>query len=88
MANPLPRLALLAAAGLAAVALAACGGGGKSTAGAAPNQPPVGPPPLRFELFGRAFAMIFESSPNSEPTEPSPSDVPAVSLPTEPAEVA
>ena len=82
---------LLKLATISALALgtAACFGDDDDVA-VAPTQPPPTtptPPAARFSELGAGFATSFAASANSEPREVTASDVGAVSLTAEPANV-
>lgn len=64
--------------------LAACSGGGGDGGG---NQPQPPAPPAGAARFGAGFAAAFAKSPHSDPTDPLPSDIIALSLTTDPFEV-
>jgi ABC-type glycerol-3-phosphate transport system substrate-binding protein len=67
--------------GVSGLALSACGGGGGGGSPATPPAAPVVVAPTSFQSqAGAAFAAFFDASPNSEPREPGPGDVPPLNL--------
>ncbi len=67
------------------LAIAACNNRSDYT----PPTPPPGPPPPAASIqsrIGANFAAFFDASPTSEPKDPAASDVPPLSLTTEPIE--
>lgn len=63
--------------------LSACSGG--SDGSVSPFEPP--PPLAGAARFGAGFAAAFAKSPNSDPVDPLPSDIIALSFTTDPFEV-
>ncbi|CAN5132446.1 hypothetical protein BH10PSE4_BH10PSE4_05430 [soil metagenome] len=72
----------IAAVGLLAAGVAACGGSGGG--GSVTVTPPVISPPGIQSSFGAGFAALFNAGPNTDPGNPSTSDVVALSLTTDP----
>jgi hypothetical protein len=78
--------AKLAAAALLPLGLAACGGGGSSS-GTTPPAAGGGTTPTTTafqDKAGTAFATVFNASATADPKKPAASDVPALSLTTDP----
>lgn len=73
-----------AAVGLGLLTVLAACSGGSDGAGVAPFDPP---PIAGVARFGAGFAAAFAKSPYSDPTDPAPSDIIALSLTTDPLEV-
>ena len=69
-----------AAVALLAGGLAACGGGGGGGGGHVVTPPP----PSLAAFFGASFEKAFNASAMSEPFDPAPGDIIALSLTTEP----
>lgn len=70
----------VAAVTFIAAGLAACGGGGGG--GSVAVTPP--PTPGIQSSFGAGFAALFSAGPNTDPGNPSASDIIALSLTTDP----
>ncbi len=68
------------------LAIAACNNRSENPTAAAP--PPATPPPVASiqSRIGASFAAFFDASPTSEPRDPVATDVPPLSLTTEPIE--
>ncbi|WP_309643918.1 hypothetical protein [Phenylobacterium sp.] len=65
--------------------LSACGGGGGGGDGGVVTPPP---PTARLEDgFGAGFATSYRNAPNTDPREPAPADIVAVSATTDPTPV-
>ena len=65
-----------------AAGLAACGGsGGGGSVAVTPTPPPT---PGIQSSFGAGFAALFSAGPNTDPGNPSASDIIALSLTTDP----
>lgn len=62
--------------------LSACSGGGDGSV-----SPPSDPPPIGAARFGAGFAAGFAKTPNSDPANPVPGDIIALSFTTDPLEV-
>jgi hypothetical protein len=72
----------IAVIGLLAASVAACGGSGGG--GSVTVTPPVTNPPTIQSAFGAGFATMFNAGPNTDPVNPSTSDVIALSLISDP----
>jgi ABC-type glycerol-3-phosphate transport system substrate-binding protein len=81
---------LIKAAALVALAggLAACGGGGGGGGDAVVVTPPPPPAATAFEdQFGLGFGATYRLAANTDPRDPSPGDLIAVSFTTDPVPV-
>ena len=73
------------AVALVPLALAACGGGGGSGGAPVATPPPTPPTTTAFsDKFGTAVSASFNAAPTTDPKDPLPSDVPALSVTADP----
>jgi hypothetical protein len=78
------NLRIFALTALAPLLLTACGGGGKDVV---VSTPPTTTPPATTAFqskFGASFATAFNANSTAAPVDPTPGDVPALNLTTQP----